>query len=452
MAPRSKADMRVMLGRLLWLYLFLLLFEGGLRKWFLPQFSDLLLVARVPLTALIYAIALAGGIFPRNGWTLAAIGLAFVSFMTAIFFGHGNIFVATYGVLTSLFSIPLIFIIPRVWNAEDLKRVVFFLMVLTVPMTVLLGLQFYQPQSAWVNRGVGGVEGAGFSGALGRYRPPGTFSFTTGTVQFYQLVIALFLAQLVHRRTIPMWLLYAVGICIPLAFFASISRTLAVMAVFILVVTLAGMFLTGRKLGRLIYLILGLLVFNVIAMQFDFYTDSAEAFTARWERATGEEKGGIQEAIFGRMWREVSRPFTEAGRVPFFGNGIGQGTQVGARLLTGSRGFFFGEGEFWRIVAELGPPLGFTYILFRMGLAIHLGMTALAATRRGNLAPWVVFGATFFLLTIGQWGQQTTLGFAVFSAGLAYALARHWTPRRKNRDSRNSGDPTTQASLQRASV
>ena len=58
-------------------------------------------------------------------------------------------------------------------------------------MTLLIALQFYSPQSAWVNRGIGGdIKGGGFTGALGYFRPPGTFSFTTGVSQFFSFTAA----------------------------------------------------------------------------------------------------------------------------------------------------------------------------------------------------------------------------------------------------------------------
>ena len=55
-------------------------------------------------------------------------------------------------------------------------------------MTILIFIQFHSSQTAWVNMGVGGEGTAGFGGALGYMRPPGTFSFTSGYVSFQAVV------------------------------------------------------------------------------------------------------------------------------------------------------------------------------------------------------------------------------------------------------------------------
>ena len=63
--------------RLIWLYFWLLLIEGALRKWVLPQLSNPLLIIRDPVVILIYLLALRARIFPTNVWvwSLGIIGL-----------------------------------------------------------------------------------------------------------------------------------------------------------------------------------------------------------------------------------------------------------------------------------------------------------------------------------------------------------------------------------------
>ena len=81
------------------------------------------------------------------------------------------------------------FAIGAIFTVDDVIKVGKVTLWISIPMAVLIGLQFYSPQSAWVNRGVGGDEsGAGFTGALGYFRPPGTFSFTNGNAFFFALV------------------------------------------------------------------------------------------------------------------------------------------------------------------------------------------------------------------------------------------------------------------------
>lgn len=411
---------------LLWAFILTLLFDGALRKWFLPGLSDILLLSRVPITILIYTLALQVGIFSLNFFVSSAIFLALATCVTG-YFAHGNLMAISYGVLANYFFIPLIFIFPKVWDSSEVQRVAKFFMLVAIPMTVLLGLQFYLPQSAWVNLSVGGTEGVGFTGGLGRYRPPTTFSFITGTAQFYTLFSAFFLYQFVHRRTLPPPILIICGICLPLAIFGSISRLLALGILLVFILTLFALIYNGRRMPTAFRMFAVIAFCALMANQLTFFNDATDAFAARWESATSEEKGGVREAILMRTLRDMSNPFIYAGSLPLTGYGLGTGTQAGAQLISGERGFTYAEGEWGRIMAELGPLLGTLYIALRVALTIYLGRLALRQVSRGNFLPWLIFASSFMLIINGQWSQQTSLGFAVLGAGLLLCACRTQT-------------------------
>ena len=65
---------------LLWCYFGLLLSEGALRKWFFPSLSTPLLIVRDPVLFLMYAVAMAQGIFPVNGFIIGSVLLAGLTF------------------------------------------------------------------------------------------------------------------------------------------------------------------------------------------------------------------------------------------------------------------------------------------------------------------------------------------------------------------------------------
>ena len=177
--PSGSADSLRLLKRGVWAYFLLLIFEGALRKWVLPELAAPLLVVRDPIALWLLVLAWRRGLLPATPYLTGMLLVGIVGFFTALLFGHGNLTVAVYGVRILLLHFPLSFVIGRVFDRADVERVGRAMLWIAVPMTVLIGLQFYSPQSDWVNRGVGGdVEGAGFSGALDFFRPPGTFSFT----------------------------------------------------------------------------------------------------------------------------------------------------------------------------------------------------------------------------------------------------------------------------------
>ena len=64
--PRAVATDFAFIKKLIWAYFLLLLFEGALRKWFLPELSQGLLIIRDPLVIWIYYLCYAQGTFPLN--------------------------------------------------------------------------------------------------------------------------------------------------------------------------------------------------------------------------------------------------------------------------------------------------------------------------------------------------------------------------------------------------
>jgi len=414
-APAAEPQMHRLIRYLLWLYLLALIFDGAARKWLVPGLSDVILVSRIPIVAAIYALALPARLVAVNGYVIVSLGLALMTVPLALL-AHGSIPVAIYGALVNYFFIPLIFIIPRVLDYRETERMGRFLLILTPPMTILIAMQFYSPQSAWVNLSVGGVESEGFMGALGRNRPPGTFSFISGVAQYYTLAFAFFLNQYISKRTLPTWLLLIIGPAFLMAIYGSISRLLALSVVLVFVFAVAGLVINGRKLHNTFRIGLALVVFFAIASRFTYFQDGVETFSARWEQSIGEDTTA-QEVVVKRTFGDLIFALVNPQYDSIIGDGLGMGTNVGAKLLVGDRAFLGGEGEWGRIISELGPVLGYVYIFLRMAITLMLFLTAFRAVRRGNFLPWLIFSATLFLVLNGQWGQQTTLGFAILSAG-----------------------------------
>src|SRR5437762_470611 len=70
---------------LIYLYLFLLIIEGALRKWMVPQFSSPLLLVRDPVVLAIYFLAWRAHIFPRNRFILWLAIIGILSWIVSIF-------------------------------------------------------------------------------------------------------------------------------------------------------------------------------------------------------------------------------------------------------------------------------------------------------------------------------------------------------------------------------
>ena len=76
-----------------WLYLLLLIFEGAMRKWFLPQLTNLFLVVREPIVLYVLFLSFKYNIC-RDKILKVLFVFSFVSFLLTLLFGHHNILVA----------------------------------------------------------------------------------------------------------------------------------------------------------------------------------------------------------------------------------------------------------------------------------------------------------------------------------------------------------------------
>ncbi len=422
---KSAQNSPTLIKYLIWLYLFLLVFEGALRKWMLPAFSDPLLIIRDPLALLIYVVAYQK--IPKsviNPYTITVIVIGCISFATTLALGHGNMFVSVFGLRTLILHIPIIFVIAYHLDREDVIQIGKAFLLISIPMTLLLILQFNTPQSSFVNRAPGGTYGASITGALGKYRPPGTFSFITGVVQFYTLCIGFLMSHFLERKYLPMWIAAIVSGALLIAIPISISRTLMLNTAIVAILAFYGVYRAGGSMKFVIrFVVVGAIGFAV-ATQFDSFDEAIEASSARWENSTGEQQGGFQEAIVERFFGELTRPLRNISSAKFFGEGIGIGTQAGAKLLTGERGFLVGEGEWERLIFEMGALLGLIVIAYRVILTYKLASMAHKTLGQQNLLPWLMFATSALLVFNGQWGQPTTLGFTMVGAGFTLAAMK----------------------------
>src|SRR6185503_11521049 len=406
----------------IWVYFFLLIFEGGLRKWVLPGLAAPLLIVRDPVAIWVIVIAWRRGLLKSNFSLSATFAISIFGLVTALIYGHGNLLVGIYGVRTLLLHFVLIFIIGNVFNRDDVLKIGKAMIWITIPMTILLILQFYSPQSAWVNLGIGAdTGGGGFSGALGYFRPPGTFSFINGTVLFYSLSACFILYfWFSPKRYIKRPLLIAASVAVAIAIPMSISRSLFFMVAFTGIFVLIGFARNARRTGTMITSALVILTIFLVLSQLTFFQTATEAFSTRLTNAS-EIEGGFSGTFGNRYLGSLLNAFNVSGDFPFFGYGIGMGTNVGSQLLTGEVNFLIAEGEWGRLVGELGLVMGLAIILTRVGLTVKIAILAFKKLSVGDFLPWILTSYCFLTVPQGQWAQPTTLGFSVFVAGLTIA-------------------------------
>ncbi|RYY07953.1 MAG: hypothetical protein EOP43_01695 [Sphingobacteriaceae bacterium] len=414
----------------IWLYFLLLIFEGALRKWFLPGLATPLLIIRDPIAIWLVIKCWQRGLLPSSIYLNGMVIIGIISVFIAIFLGHGNLFVALYGARILIFHFPLIFVIGKIFNRDDIIKIGVATLWITVPMAVLIMLQFYSPQSAWVNRGVGGdMAGAGYDGAMGFFRPPATFSFTTGTTSYFSYAACFVFYFWFDLKKINKLILIAATLGLFIAIPLSISRGLFFQVGVTLIFLIIAVSRKPKYFGKLIVALIGGITILLILSQLSMFKTATEAFTSRFTNASTTE-GGLKGTLGKRAVGGLIGSITSSADQPIFGYGIGMGTNVGGMLLSGSRNFLIAEGEWGREVGELGPILGLGVIFIRIGLAINIALMCYKKLSIDDILPWLLLSYGLQNVAEGNWAQPTYLGFCVIMGG--FILASLNTPRKPN--------------------
>jgi hypothetical protein len=413
----------------IWAYYFLLMFEGALRKWIFPGLSMPLLVVRDPLALWLVLVSWREGLLPKSGYLTAMVFVASVGMVTTIFLGHGNAAVAIYGARILLFHFPMIFVLASVFNREDVLQMGKITLMISIPMTLLIAVQFFSPETATVNKGIGGdTDGGGFAGALNFMRPPGTFSFTNGVTLFYNLVGTFIFYFWLNPKGVSRLLLISATLALFAAIPLSISRGLFFQVALTLVFTLLAVSRMPQYMSKMIMAVLGGMVVLAFLSNTSYFQTAFGAFSARFETAN-EVEGGLQGVLIDRYMGGMFGALAQSGDKPFFGYGLGMGTNVGAMLLTGKQVFLIAEGEWGRLIGEMGPLLGLAVIIIRVSLTARIAFAAYRKMVGGDLLPWILASFGLMNLAQGGWAQPTSLGFGTLIGGLMMAALKPPVPK-----------------------
>jgi hypothetical protein len=406
----------------IWLYFILLIIEGGLRRWFLPSLAAPLLIIRDPLAAFLLFNAIRFNVFPKDKLVPIMFCIGIISIFTALFFGHGNLAVAFFGARIFLIQFPMLFLIGLIFDRSDVIQMGKVILWISIPMAILITMQFYSPQSAWVNKGVGdSLEGAGFSGANGYFRPPGSFSFITGVSSFFGLVASFVFYFWLKPQYINKTILIAATVALIVAIPTSISRTL-----FFEVVLSLFFFLWAKSsqpgfIKRITQLVIGFIVLFIILSNINSLNTQMDAFSSRFT-AANESEGGLDGVFIDRFLGGMVNAFSNIDDShAVFGQGMGMGTNVGAQLLSGKIDFLISEEEWGRVIGESGILFGLLIIVIRISMTFKIAAKCFIRFRLGDALPWMLLSFGLLILLQGGWAQPTLLGFYVLIGGLILA-------------------------------
>jgi hypothetical protein len=411
------------LKRLFWLYFLLLVFEGALRKWIVPQLSTPLLLVRDPVAIAIIVEAYRTRKWPKQ-WSgvtgILATGLLALCVIQLVAIDNPW-FAALYGLRSYLLPFPVAFIMGEHLDADDLRKFGNWILWLLPPLTLLEVMQYNAPSNSFWN--VGASEGATQLGyTLGHVRASATFSYVMGPALYIPLAAPFVIYGMANPKFAKKWLLWlaagALVMSIPLTGSRTVAYELGALLLFVGVAALFGV----SQFAKTLQLVVVLLVVFGLVSQLPVFSDATGTFIQRFSDANSGEGGSAQTSFLLR----VVHPITGSIEYSFaennlLGIGIGHGANAITKLLAGSVTFMAGEDEASRIMFEFGWPCGLAFMLFRLGLAIAIGARAFSRARDAQPLAWLLVPVMFNTLTLGGLDQPTVQGFMVMS--LAFTLA-----------------------------
>ena len=419
--PQAVATDYAFIKKLIWAYFFLLLFEGALRKWFLPGLSQGLLIIRDPIVIWIYYLCYAKGIFPLNNkylqkcfqWVMLAVILSFLVNGT-------HPFTIAYGARTNLLHFPLIFIMARVLSLQDVIKFGKAFLLLALPMTWVVAQQFQADAEDIMNVAAGGT-GTQLETSGGKVRASGTFTFVSGIVFYYCFTVAFIIYGLLIKGSFPKWMIYLGTSATLLAMVTAGSR--AVIAESLQVVGCIA-FLAYYRPSEFGKIATSAFAFSTLALilysQIDLFKEGFDFLSLRFEEAANVE-GNPVEAYFNRYYEMITAPYYYNMWTDLLGNsGLGGATRAGNAIVGGYGG---AENSWSRPIIENGLLIGGLFIIWRIWITKDLLITCIQAVKRGSYLAIFLFGAAGPILLFGLLGQPTNLGFAAFGSGLCLTAA-----------------------------
>jgi len=404
--------------KLIWAYFLLLLFEGALRKWFLPGLSQGLLIIRDPIVIWIYYLCYAQGVFPLDNKYLQRcfqwVGLAVV---LSFLINRAHPLTIAYGARTNLLHFPLIFIMARVLTFKDVLNFGKAFLLLALPMTWVVAQQFQADRFDTINTAAGGT-GHQMMTSGDKVRASGTFSFVSGIVFYYCFTVAYIIYGFLVKGTFPKWMLYLGTSASLLAMVTAGSR--AVIAECLQVLACIGFlaYFKPSEFGKITGSIFGFSTLGLILYsQVDLFQEGLDFLTLRFEEAANVEGNPI-EAYFTRYLDIIVAPYYYNMWTGFFGNGLGSATRAGSALGGGIGG---AEISWSRQVLENGLLVGGLFILWRLWVFKDLMIACINGVKRGSYLAIFLFGAAAPIILFSPYGQPTNLGFAAFGGGLCLA-------------------------------
>jgi len=348
---------------------FILVIEGALRKWILPQANELIYFIKdfVLFGAYIHYYVLSNSkrkiLFKNYIVTILIISFTIWCFFEAFNPSLGSPLVAFFGIKAYLFYIPLIWMIPNLFRSEkELYSFLRFQLLLLIPVCILGILQFYSPPSSPLNIYTGGINqsiatfGGGDNNSV---RITGTFSYISTYGVYLSVCFGLLIPMLFKNNSkLWLWLFIIELLLVIVNSLMTGSRGVVFLEILLLIGYFGIQFLNrpARTFHLFKKFLLLIIIISITASI--WFRPAIDAF---WLRTTSNTD--VSERVSGSFFEPVE--FIKYTGIEGYGTGsTHQATPILRKTLNLPIGKLIPigyESEMGRVILELGP---FGFILW----------------------------------------------------------------------------------------
>ena len=440
MNPVRERGRRRLVALITFIYL-LLIFEGVLRKWAFPSLGQALFFVRDPFVLLAYALAFRHGFFPKSSpFLLIGMALGMLAFLlvgvqtlSPSARGDGVMLIAGYGWRNYFFYIPLAFVIGESFERPDLERIVRWTLILAIPTSVLVFLQFISPLTSPINVGFGAAKTMQYRGLTidGEHtRPMGFFTSDVGQKEFavsaLAMAIALWISP-VARRFVKFWILLPTTCAVLACLAVGGSRGAVVHAALVMLAALAcAVLIRGGGVSVRALIWPSLIGVAAVVLYPILFPEGFSAFVGRWNTAYAAEHQHFSLGIVGRALYGFIDFFSLMGEAPLAGYGLGLAGNASTVLgITIDNFTGWAETDWARHIVDLGPVMGLLFICYRIAFTGWLGLRCLHGARQmQDPLPLLLFAFVGIDLLYGlMTGHGTINGYVWLFTGFCLAAA-----------------------------
>jgi O-antigen ligase len=410
----------------------LMVFEGALRKWLLPQFETQIYLLKDALVLVAFfgfmSTSRPVGSHERmmQALKLLIIINVFMCFLQLSNPASPSFLVAIIGVKNYVLYMLVAFMVPYAFSSgEDLERKLKIFMFLMIPVCVLGLVQFFSPPDSFINVYVKRGDEEQFVSRVGEggqfVRATGTFSYIGGystfifTMFFFSLAFIIGSRKNLAQLAIPLALLIGAS----MSMFTTGSRTvvfgIGLLAPLVLLLNLKSGVIDARMMIRLLSVIA--LAVGIVGY---YGTDAVDAFSHR---------AGNSDSAVMRFFSPVTETMGALDVSPIFGYGPGS-THGSAATIMGDKTYWWLDNNFFEVEpARIMQETGIFGFVIVFALRIYLTVMAISFTFRLRTPLFKALSAAiagFFVLHLGMFvvSNPTAGLFYWFSAGLLLAMYR----------------------------